>query len=284
MFKAILPCLFSFDVEWIPDPMAAELLYGVEDCPPHSYEDAFRVLWKEAGATPERPQPFVKTVLSRIVSLAGIFREELERGDVRLDLISLPSDVEDLEKCKESAILTSFLKAVGRRHPQLVGYNSANSDIPIIVERSIVHGLSGFGFGSRPEKPWGGVDYFSTHGDYHVDLATVLGRWNMTPRLHEVANLSGIPGKMGISGDSVAQMWLAGDLQGIVNYNEYDAFTTHLLWARMAHFGGLLSSDQYLAEQVRVRDLLEKEIAGGRAHLEPYLEEWERLKARVAQR
>ena len=284
MFKAILPCLFSFDVEWIPDPVAAELLYDVQDEPPHSLEDAFRVLWKNAGATPENPQPFIKTMLSRIVSISGIFREEHANGEVTLELVSLPRDVSDSDKCKESAILTAFLKAVGRRHPQLVGYNSANSDIPIIVERSIAHGLSSHGFGARPEKPWEGADYFSTHGDYHVDLATVLGRWNMTPRLHEAANLCGIPGKMGISGDSVAQMWLMGDLQGIVNYNEYDAFTTHLLWARMAHFGDLLSTAQYEAEQERVRALLEKEITAGHLHLVAYLEEWERLKARLENR
>lgn len=284
MFKTVLPCLFSFDVEWVPDPLAAELLYGVKDEPPHSLEDAFRKLWQEGGATPERPQPFIKTVLSRIVSIAGIFREETPEGEVKLELISLPKEPNDPEKCRESALLTAFLKAVGRRKPQLVGYNSAQSDVPIIVERAIVHGLPGYGFGERPEKPWEGADYFSPHGDYHVDLAQSLGRWGMTPRLHEIANLSGIPGKLGISGDSVAQMWLMGDMQGIVNYNEYDAFTTHLLWARMAHFGGLLSSETYAAEQDRVDALLEKEIADGHAHLEAYREEWYRLRERVSVR
>lgn len=284
MFKAVLPRLLSFDIEWVPDPLAAELLHGVKDNPLHSIEDAYRVLWKEAGATPERPQPFVKTMLSRIVSIAGILREEGEGGSVSLRLVSLPEDVKDEEKCKESAILKAFLKAVGRSHPQLVGYNSTNSDIPILVERAIAHGLPGYGFGSRPEKPWEGVDYFSAHSDYHVDLANVLGRWNQTPRLHEAANLSGIPGKMGITGQSVAHMWLMGDLAGIVAYNEYDAFTTHLLWARMAHFGGLLSTKAYEAEQQAVRELLEAEITAGRTHLEAYLLEWERLKARVAGR
>lgn len=284
MFKTILPCLFSFDIEWIPDPLSAELLYGVKVDSLQTVEDAFRTLWSESGATPERPQPYLKTILCRIVSLVGILREVEADGSVKLDLISLPRDVNDPEKCKESSILTAFLKAVGRRRPQLVGYNSSNADIPILVERSIVHGLPSHGFGARPDKPWEGADYFSNHGDYHVDLATVLGRWNMTPKLHEAATLSGIPGKIGVSGDSVAQMWLAGDIQGIVNYNEFDAFTTHLLWARIAHFGGLLSPEAYENEQLSVRNLLEKEIQDTRPHLQGYLDEWDRLRAKVANR
>ena len=43
-----------------------------------------------------------------------------------------------------------------------------------------------------------------------------------------------IPG-VEVIGDSVAQMWLEGKLPEIVEYNEFDAFTTHLLWARVAH-------------------------------------------------
>ncbi len=283
MFKSLLNPLFSFDVEWIPDPLSAELLYHVENYPPYSYDDAFRTLWKEYGGTPERPQPYLKTILCRVVSIVGVFRE-VKDGTLHLELVCLPRDASDPEKCKESAILSGFLKAVGRRRPQLVGYNSSNADIPIIVERSIMHGLPGYGFSKRPDKPWEGADYFSTHGDYHIDLATRLGRYNMTPRLHEAATLSGIPGKIGVSGDSVAQMWLVGDLQGIINYNEFDALTTHLLWARMAHFAGLLNDDEYTLEQSAIRQLIEKEITNGKLHLENYLKEWDRLSTRIKNR
>jgi 3'-5' exonuclease len=283
MFKTLEPFLFSFDVEWVPDPLAGELLCGVEENPPYSYEDSYRALWKLGGATEENPQPYLKTILCRIVSIAGIFREE-SGNNVSLKLVTLPADHTDKEKCKEASILTAFLKAVGSRKPQLVGYNSSRADVPIIVERSIVHGLDGHGFASRPDKPWEGADYLSAHSNYHLDLGADLGRFGMMPRLHEIANLSGIPGKMGISGDSVAEMWLSGNLKGIIDYNEYDAFTTHLLWARMAHFGNLLSSKEYDREQQKIKELLESEIAGGKAHLQAYLEEWLRLKERIKRR
>ena len=38
------------------------------------------------------------------------------------------------------------MKSVGNRKPQLVGYNSAQADVPILVQRAIINGLPGFGF------------------------------------------------------------------------------------------------------------------------------------------
>ena len=283
MFKLIADTLLSFDIEWIPDPLSAELLHGVEHNPPFSYEASFAKLWREGGGTPENPQPFLKTVLCRIVSIAGIFRERTRDG-VRLRLISLPADPDDREKWTERYILERFLDAVGRRKPQLVGYNSHNADVPIIIQRSIVHGIDSYGFASRPAKPWEGVDYFVASGDFNIDLAPILGRWGAIPRLHEIATLSGIPGKLDVSGGSVPQLWMEGRLRKIVEYNEYDAVTTHLLWARVAHFAGLLDADSYADEQRLVRELLEEEIAGGKDHLSRYLAEWDRLEGMIEAR
>ena len=283
MFKNILPTVFSFDVEWIPDPLSAEILYGVEDHPPHSYEDSFHALWKNNGGTKENPQPYIKTILCRIVSICGILREN-NQDQVDLKLISLPADASNKELCEEEKILKGFLKAVGRNKPQLVGYNSVNADVPIIMQRSVVHGLFGQGVGTRPEKPWEGVDYFSNHSDYHIDLGACMGRGAQTPSLHQAATLSGIPGKMEMDGQSVPAMWIRGDLNSIVQYNEFDAFTTHLLWARIAHFAGLLNSSAYEEEQRLVRELLLNEIENGKTHLKKFMDEWDRLKAIIQKR
>jgi predicted PolB exonuclease-like 3'-5' exonuclease len=222
-------------------------------------------------------------VLCRIVSICGVFRE-ISQGEVSIKLVTLPVDVSDSEKVKEKSILQTLLKAIGSRKPQLVGYNSHNADVPIIVQRSIVNGLFGEGMGERPDKPWEGVDYFAQSGDFNVDLAPILGRFAQTPKLNEIACLCGIPGKVDTDGGSVSGMWLRGDLQGIVNYNEFDAITTHLLWARVAHFGGLLGDEAYKKEQRLVRQLLENEIVNGKSHFERYLAEWDRLEKLVSKR
>jgi predicted PolB exonuclease-like 3'-5' exonuclease len=282
MLKKLSDSVFSFDVEWIPDPKSAEILHNspVADGPGKEAADSFEALWHSARkeSDPSDFQPYLKTILCRVVSLAGILREQAPGGLPSLKLISLPVDPLDSQKSDEKTILSSFLKSVGRRKPQLVGYNSAQADVPILVQRAIVHGLPGFGFSDRPNKPWEGVDYFDArNSDYNLDLADSMGQFRDRPTLHQAATLSGIPGKLEVSGDSVAQMWLEGKLAEIVEYNEFDAFTTHLLWARIAHFSGLLSTEQYLDEQKLVRELLEFEISHTRPHLRRFVDEWDRL-------
>ncbi|MCH6255298.1 3'-5' exonuclease [Puniceicoccaceae bacterium K14] len=282
MFKSIAPCLFSFDLEWIPDPLSAKILHGVEIGDARSDEEAMKRLWREAGATEELPQPYLKTVLCRIVSVGGIFREVVD-GKPKLKLVSLPNDPFDEEKAKEKSILSNLLKAIGTRKPQLVGYNSHNADVPIIVQRAIVNGLLSQGMAERPDKPWEGVDYFSQSSDYNVDMAPILGKYAMTPKLHEIATLSGIPGKVDTDGGSVPNLWLQGKLKEIVDYNEFDAMTTHLLWARIAHFGGLLNEVEYALEQESVRELMLSEIANGKSHFARYIEEWDRLQKLIGE-
>jgi predicted PolB exonuclease-like 3'-5' exonuclease len=282
MLKKIAESVFSFDIEWIPDPKSAEILLKSprSSGPDEEAGASFEALWADARKAddPEDFQPYLKTILCRIVSISGILRDCPRGGEPVLKLVSLPTDPLDNQKSGEKVLLTSFLKYVGRRKPQLVGYNSSQADVPIIIQRSIVHGLPGFGFSDRPAKPWEGVDYFDArNSDYNIDLAEGLGQFRDRPSLHQAASLSGIPGKIDVSGDSVAQMWLDNQLPEILAYNEFDAFTTHLLWARMAHFSGLLESRDYEREQELVRNLLETEIANGKEHLVRFVEEWDRL-------
>jgi len=288
MLKLLADSVFSFDVEWIPDPKSAEILFETPPAegPGDEARKSFEALWASGrrSSDAEDSQPYLKTILCRIVSLAGVLREKAPGGGATLKLVSLPANPSDPEKCDEKSLLANFLKSVGRKKPQLVGYNSAQADVPIIVQRSIVNGLPGFGFSDRPDKPWLGVDYFDArNSEYNVDLADAMGQYRDRPSLHQAATLSGIPGKIDVSGGSVAEMWLQGKLSEIVAYNEFDAFTTHLLWARLAHFSGLLSSDQYAQEQAQVRELLEEEISAGKTHLEKFVAEWNRLLAITGQ-
>ncbi|MGE9290210.1 MAG: hypothetical protein ACQKBT_04415 [Puniceicoccales bacterium] len=280
MFKSVNPLVFSFDVEWVPDPLAAARLFDCSIDTPGEREQAMRLLWEYGGATEEKPQPYLKTILCRVVTLVGVLREKKpDSKRPHLRLISLPLHLNLPWMDQEKAILQGFFEAVGGRKPQLVGYNSSQADVPILVQRAIVNGLSCPGFAQRPDKPWEGVDYFSNHGDHSIDLAPVLGRYNQMPSLNEVARLSGIPGKIDTSGGGVAELWLEGRLDEILAYNECDALTTHLVWARFAHFGGFLNHEEYEAEQQAVRDLIVSLIQSGKPTLQRFLDEWDRLQA-----
>lgn len=282
MIKNIQKQVWAFDAEWIPDPFAGRLLYDIPESISEP-EEVMREMWRRGGATAEDPTPYLKTVLCRIVSIAAVERRTRPDGEVVLNLMSLPRDPDDAEQASEANIIGTYLEALGKHRPQLVGFNSIHSDLKILIQRGVVLGLRAANFCARPDKPWEGVDYFARGSDWNIDLKDVLGGWGrMVPNLHELAVQSGIPGKMDVDGNQVAQLWLAGELRRIVQYNEFDALTTYLLWLRVAHFAGHFNDETYVIEQQRVRDLLERERKdAARAHLGLYLEEWDRLRTAV---
>lgn len=282
MFKTVHPLVWAFDAEWAPDPRAGRILYR---CPPEMSDPEVVVeMWRQGGATEEDPTPFLKTVLCRVVSIAAVQRR-VKNNTAELSLLWLPRDVDDPPQQAEAHVIGTFLQALGKHRPQLVGYNSHGADLKILVQRAVVQGLSAPEFCRRPDKPWEGVDYFARGSEMNIDLLEILGAWGKsTLSLNEVAALSGIPGKFETEGEQVARMWLTGRWREIVEYNCFDALTTYLVWLRMAHFAGYFSAEQYREEQ----DLLRDSMIGWMdkpelQFLEKYLEEWERLQQATGQ-
>jgi predicted PolB exonuclease-like 3'-5' exonuclease len=260
--------------------VAGRLLYGLPDAT--SDREVVQEMWRRNGATTEIPRPYLKTILCRVVSIAAIIRRVLPDRTVRLQLVSLPEDPQNAQECDEAALLSRFLTVLGQRKPQLVGFNSQAADLKIFVQRGIVQGIAAPEFCRRPAKPWEGVDYFARANEGHIDLMGIVGGWGSAmPSLHELATLSGIPGKLDIDGQHVAELWLNDEFERIVQYNEFDALTTYLVWLRMTHFGGFFSAEAYQAEQDQVRALIaEKAQEPRHAHLTSYQEAWDRLQAR----
>ncbi len=273
MFRAVPDHVWAFDLEWVPDPASGRRAYNLPAAA--SDDEAYAAMWAGAGATAEEPRPYLKTMLCRVVSLAVVMRK-VQGGNVSLTLFSLPQS----EAMPERELIGRFLKGIGDANPrpQLVGFNSRESDLPILIQRGMVQGVSAPGFAHRPEKRWEGFDYFDKYNEGHIDLKEVVGGWGKaTPSLHQFATACGIPGKIDTSGDNVIDLWLAGDVRRIVEYNEFDALTTYLLWLRAAHFAGHFNDAGHAEEVERVRELIGKRIAAGQAHLARYLARWDEL-------
>lgn len=274
MFRTVQPIVWAFDCEWVPDAEAGRRLLGLPPDLPDA--ETFEAMWAAAGATPERPRPYLKTALCRIASLAVVERRVYAGGTVGLQLCSLPKQQED----DEARLLGSFFGGLARRRPQLVGYNSHAADLRALIQRGVILGLSAPGLCERPERPWDGPDYFYPHSEWHVDLMRVLGgRGAACPSLREMALLAGIPAKTvaggsHVSGADVADLWLRGERDAIRRYNEVDAVATYLLWLRTAHFAGCFSAAAYAEEAGRVELLLERLAETGAEHLAAFLERW----------
>ncbi len=129
MFKNILPRLWAFDLEWVPDAESGRRVYNLPDSA--SDEEVIFEMWKQGGATDEDPQPYLKTVLCRVVSVAAVCRS-VQNGEIVLEIKSLPKFGE--EPYSEEKLIENFLVSVGKQKPQLVGYNSSEADLPILVQ------------------------------------------------------------------------------------------------------------------------------------------------------
>jgi len=282
MFKTVQPLLWAFDAEWSPDPRAGRVLYQLAD--ETTDAEAVVEMWRRGGATEEDPTPFLKTVLCRVLSIAAVQRK-VKSGEVELSLLWLPRDVTDESQQSESSIIGTFMNAVGKYKPQLVGFNSHSADLKIMVQRALVNGLSIPEYCQRPDKPWEGADYFARGNDMNIDLMEILGTWGKSSlSLHEIATLSGIPGKFDAEGEQVPQMWLSGHWREIIQYNCFDALTTYLVWLRLAHMGGHFNREQYDEEQELLRhSIMEWMDKPEMQFLEKYLEEWERLQIATGQ-
>lgn len=278
MFKTVGDLVWAFDCEWVPDPLAGRLLY---DLPNASDEEVLQRMWQEGGATEEDPTPFLKLIQSRVVSIAMVQRRKSEAGPAALSLHWLPRDTSTPQGRDEATIIQSFLGGIGKRHPQLVGFNSRNSDLRILIQRAVALGVPAPDYCRRPSKPWEGDDYFARDNDCHVDLMEVLsGGWSSRGilSLNEIAAISGIPGKFDTCGDQVWEMWRGGRYDEIVHYNCFDAITTYLVWLRTAFVAGKFNAAQYEEEQHLLRELLMHLAEQPETeYLARYIEEWDRL-------
>lgn len=281
MLKSPIPELALFyDLEWVPDAAGAKRLF---DLPDETTEiDAMQALWEHSPQydAETNPRPFLKYMFSRVVSIAFLSRKSVFRDGETVpeySLNSLPKLPVESDDVDEVALIDRFLYIVGDRCPQLVGYNSSESDIQVLIQRGIINEISAPAFCKRPNKPWEGPDYFdSRNSDAHFDILTKFSnRGGMSPRLDEFAKLCGFPGKIDVKGDQVTDLWLARDLTKIVEYNQIDTLNTYLVWLRVVYFAGQISEEDYVAEQDYFREFLENETRKPeKAFLTAFLDKW----------
>jgi predicted PolB exonuclease-like 3'-5' exonuclease len=282
--------IWFLDAEWVPDVVRARQMFHLAGSryadTPEGDEQVREWLYQKAGATAEKPTPYLKTAWCRIVSLAVLVRKELRPAlpspevpnrKVTLSLLALPDLVtgsawatrpdEEPEQrnptedrdgfLSEKPMLERFWNGIASQHPQLVGYNVGSADLTIALQRALVHGVVAPGAFLRPNKPWEGFDYFDDRNSQMiVDLKRVISPFDARdlPSLGDFAVSCGLPGKpwLGeqrtVSGNDVLPMWVAGAWRDIVAYNTCDSFVTYLLWLRAMVASGQIAVEDAAEE------------------------------------
>lgn len=224
------------DIETIPDP---ELVWdaAVEGFPPAPFHQvvALGVLWLDGD--------------HELLKLGAFGGEE-----------DAPPD--------ESKVLQEFADFIGERHPTMVSFNGRRFDLPVLANRMLKHGVP---FPAYYAGRSGGADYryrFSDEG--HMDLADVMTDFGASrmPSLDALAQLVGMPGKMGVDGSQVQSMHEHGKHAEIRDYCLHDVVQTTFVFLRAELLRGRMTREEYraragalwaaLEEDPRVAAVLEK--------------------------
>lgn len=252
MIKFLARDSLTFDCETIPDVAAGRRMFGSPlDCPDDVIREA---MWANAPDFDEmeNPRPFLKPILQQIVSIAVVRRTLTKNGTFNVKLTVLTGS-------NEAELLSAFLN-VGRMKPiQLVGFNSEQFDLPLIVQRSLINNLVVPDFCQRPAKPWEGIDWYAKYSDWHIDLMHELGGYGRgVPSLAEAcAALNVLGGARETVGADILDLYLAGDLAAIHRHAARDAVRQFLILLRLSVMAGFVTPEEAQREEVDVVQQLE---------------------------
>ena len=231
--------VLAFDIETVPDCEGIRRLYGLPaDLPDREVaEVAFQKRRTQTGSD------FLAPPLHRVVVISCLLR-----SDEGIQLFSIGEP-----ERREPEILQKFFDGLEKFVPRLVSWNGGGFDLPVLNYRSLFHGISAIQFW-EPSKN----NYYNRYHDRHTDLMDVLAMYqprNNAP-LDDVAQLAGLPGKIGIGGAMVWETYLAGGIAKIRDYCEADAANTYLLYLRFQLLRGVFSGELYQKETQLFRTYL----------------------------
>jgi len=250
--------VLAFDIETIPDVAGIRLLHDLPaDLPEREVaEVAFQIRRTKTGSD------FLPPHLHRIAVISCVLRTT--EG---IKVFSLEGE--------EAEIIRRFYEGIEKFVPQLVSWNGGGFDLPVLNYRALIHGVAAPMFWETGDenRDFRYNNYVSRYHARHTDLMDVLAMYqprNNAP-LDEVAQLAGLPGKIGIGGAKVWETWLAGEAGKIRDYCEADTANTYLLFLRYQLLRGFFSKDVFQKETKILRNYLQEQ---NKPHWREFLKLW----------
>ncbi len=250
-----------FDIETVPDLDGGRRIYELEGLDDRDTANAlFNIRRQETGSE------FLRLHLHRVVAISVVLR-----SNSGLRVWSLGDESSD-----EKEIIERFYDGIERFSPQLVSWNGAGFDLPVLHYRALLHGVQAGRYWETgdEDRAFRFDNYLNRFHQRHLDLMDVLALYNnraFAP-LDQIATLLGFPGKMGMSGAQVFDEFQAGNLRGIREYCETDVLNTWLVFLRFQLLRGQLDPAGYEQELDRLREYLRDE---DQEHFRAFLAAWE---------
>jgi 3'-5' exonuclease len=250
-----------FDIETVPDVAGLRKLHQLGDTlSDHDVaEFAFQRRRLQTGGD------FLQLHLHRVIAISCALRAGNE-----FKVWTLGSEKDD-----EATLIQRFYDGIEKYTPQLVSWNGGGFDLPVLHYRGLIHGVNAARYWDMGEddKDFKWNNYISRYHARHLDLMDLLAMYQ--PRanapLDDLAQLMGLPGKLGMDGSKVWDAFQAGKISEIRNYCETDVVNTYLVFLRFQKMRGVLSAEQYQNELELVRATLTK---SSDAHWKEFLGKW----------
>ena len=180
------------------------------------------------------------------------------------------------ESSSEKELIERFFDGLERYTPDLVSWNGAGFDLPVLHYRSLLHGITAARYWETGDgdASFRYSNYLSRFHWRHMDLMDILSGFQGRGRaslhadcLPARASRQARHGRARRSGTCSS----AGGLRRIRDYCETDVLNTYLVYLRFELLRGRLSAREHAAEVSRVRQLLEDSSA---PHLHEFLAAW----------
>jgi predicted PolB exonuclease-like 3'-5' exonuclease len=230
--------ILVFDIETVPDAAGLRKLWDLgAEVSDGAVVDLVQQRRRQATGN-----DFLPPHVQRIVAISCALRD---KDSVRVWSLGTAED-------SERDIVQRFFDGIERYTPQLVSWNGSGFDLPVLHYRAMIHGIAGccyWDLGDN-DREFKFNNYISRFHTRHTDLMDILAGYQNRAwaPLTEIAQLCGLPGKLGMDGSQVYPAWQRGEIEAIRNYCETDVANTFLLYLRFQLIRGVITPDAHAKE------------------------------------
>ncbi|MES2538032.1 MAG: 3'-5' exonuclease [Pseudomonadota bacterium] len=235
-----------FDIETIPDVKGLRALHGHSA----SLTDTEVAAAAFSARREKTGSDFMPHHLHRVAAISCAFRDD---DGFRVRSLGTLEDA-------EPKLVHDFFRIIDKYTPQLVSWNGGGFDLPVLHYRAMISGVAASRYWEigNEDRDFKWNNYLSRYHTRHLDLMDFLalytGRANAP--LDDLAKLCGFPGKLGVDGGQVWNLFQQGRLQEIRDYCETDVVNTYLVYCRFQLMRGEMAQVTYDAEMALIRSSL----------------------------
>ncbi|MDX2083666.1 MAG: 3'-5' exonuclease [Rickettsiales bacterium] len=265
--------LFVFDIETIPDLAAAKRLLNLDSDDKNELRQALTNYHLKItdGKNSFLRQPFWQVITISFLEAEITYdfngQEFYHLKDIRSggDLSSLETD-----------LVRGFFSHLKKNPSRLVSFNGKNFDLPVLKYAAMKHEIEASWLYKMGDK-WN--NYNQKYAlNWHCDLADAFSDFGASAKvkMNELCAAFNLPGKIGVDGAQVMEMFDQGKLTEIRNYCESDVINTYLLFLVYQHHIGSISKESFTKCREDLRQFLEKN-SKDKKHFGEFLENYTKI-------